>query len=129
VITDLLLVAAGAAAGAPAAVYLYRNADRWRIIAINSVVCALLGCLTALQTTMDSPPPVLLVGEGLLVTAAPMTTVLLPLAAIDPRGYPWQTIRRTARTLALTAMYCSAFAMIGYLSVYVFAGVQYKLKW
>ncbi|OBK01073.1 hypothetical protein A5746_03655 [Mycolicibacterium conceptionense] len=128
-ITDLLLVAAGAAVGAPTAVYLYRNADRWRIIAINSVVCALLGCLTALQSTMDAPPPVLLVGEGLLVTAAPLTTVLLPLAAIDLREYPWRTIRRIARTLASTAMYCSAFAMVGYLSVYVFVGVQYKLKW
>ncbi|WP_166903238.1 hypothetical protein [Mycobacterium sp. DL440] len=127
--TDLLLVAAGGAVGAPAAAFLYRNADRWRIIAINSVVCALLGCLTALQTTMDSPPPVLLVGEGLLVTAAPLTTVLFPLAAIEPREHIWQAIRRAARTLALTAMYCSAFAMLGYLSVYVFAGVQYKLKW
>ncbi|KLI07652.1 hypothetical protein ACT17_10770 [Mycolicibacterium conceptionense] len=63
------------------------------------------------------------------MTAAPLTTVLLPLAAIDLREYPWRTIRRIARTLASTAMYCSAFAMVGYLSVYVFVGVQYKLKW
>ncbi|MED5812393.1 hypothetical protein VST63_08470 [Mycolicibacterium sp. 050232] len=127
--TDLLLVAAGAATGAPAAVYLYRNADRWRIVAVNCVVCALLGCVTGLQATMDSPPVALLFGEGLLVTAAPITTVLLPLTAISDRGDLRRAILRTARLLGITALYCSAFALLGYLSVYVFAGVQYKLKW
>ncbi|OMC40174.1 hypothetical protein A5740_24485 [Mycobacterium sp. GA-1841] len=128
-ITDLALVGLGAAVGAPAAVYLYRNADRWRITAFNCVVCALLGCLTAVQSTADSPPALLLVGEGLLVTAAPITTVLLPMAAFSDRTHTWQAIRRAGRALAITGLYCSAFALLGYLSVYVFAGVQYKLKW
>lgn len=128
-ITDMVLLGVGGAVGALAAVYLYRNADRWRITAINCVVCALLGCLTAVQATADSPPALLLFGEGLLVTAAPITTVLLPMATFDDRAHTWPGIRRAARTLATTALYCSAFALLGYLSVYVFAGVQYKLKW
>lgn len=128
-ITDALLVGAGGAVGAPAAVYLYRNADRWRTTAINCVVCALLGFLTALQVKFDSAPALLLVGQGMLVTAAPITTVLLPLTAIGDREPTWQLVRRAARALAITGMYCSAFALLGYLSVYAFAGVQYKLKW
>lgn len=125
---DLILVGLGGALGALIAVRLHRNADRWHIVAINCAVCALLGGLTAADRVV-SGPLISLVGHGALLTAAPLTSVLLPLSAAPGgpgTGFP---VRRTARALALNTTYCAAFALIGYLSMYALVGIYYKLSW
>ena len=125
---QLLLILAGGALGACIAMRLYRGADQWRVTAVNCAVCTLLGGVEASDQLTGTYLGVFL-AQGLLITAAPMCSVLLPYNRTPDRAQAWPVVRRAARGLVVNSVYGCAFATLGYIVVFSIVSIAYKLTW
>jgi hypothetical protein len=127
-VNQLGYVALGGAVGSGLTVV----AHRWpsgasRVLAVNAVVCGLLGAFSA--AGVHSAGLTALLGYGVLSTAAPLTSVLLPLPTARDAAHVWGLARRAAVAMATNGIVCAAFATAGYLAVAVGITIYRKLTW
>jgi hypothetical protein len=121
-------VALGGALGSALAVIVCHSApSRPRVLALNAVVCLLMGAFAA--AAPRSAALTALLGYGVLSNAGPLTSVLLPLPVIrEPRDM-WRLARRASFGLATNGLVSAAFAMTGYLAVRFGVTLYQKLTW
>lgn len=120
---SLLLVALGAAVGAPARFLVERRlagAYPWGTFVVNVVGSAVLGAVVAAAGTSASTPVVALVGIGFcgaLTTFGGYAAQVLDLA-VAPSGVPGgQRLVRSVVYAALSVALCVAVAAISYVTV------------
>jgi hypothetical protein len=105
----IVLVAVGAAAGSMVFIVAWQR--RWnsrQILVANVVICALAGAVAgALVYVAQENMVSSFLSYGLLGTAAPFASSLLPPS--PPRNAPdaWQLIRRSAAILAVNILFCA----------------------
>jgi fluoride ion exporter CrcB/FEX len=124
--SQLAWVAFGGALGSALALALYQWAgSQWRVLAVNTAICAVMGMFAA--AAPHSPALQALLGYGVLSTSVPLTSVLLPLPTIAQPTDAWRLLRRTGAALAINGVFCAAFAMAGYLGVQISVTLYDKL--
>lgn len=125
--TQVVLVAVGAAVGSIGLIVAWQRRWDWRqILAFNVGVCALAGAVAgsqvfvAQQTMLSS-----FLGYGLFGTAATFASSLLP--ASPPRNVSdaWLLIRRTGAIVAVNALFCATAASATYM---LFAGSFFYVR-
>jgi hypothetical protein len=115
----IVLVAVGAAAGSMVFIVAWQR--RWnsrQILVANVVICALAGAVAgALVYVAQENMASSFLSYGLLGTAAPFASSLLPPS--PPRNAPdaWQLIRRSAAILAVNILFCATAASATYMLI------------
>jgi hypothetical protein len=115
----IVLVAVGAAAGSMVFIVAWQR--RWnsrQILVANVVICALAGAVAgALVYVAQENMVSSFLSYGLLGTAAPFASSLLPPS--PPRNAPdaWQLIRRSAAILAVNILFCATAASATYMLI------------
>ena len=113
---QLVLVAVGAAAGSMVFIVAWLRRWTWRrILAANAIVCALAGAVAgalvfgAQESVFSS-----FLNYGLLGTAAPFASTLLPSSPPRNMSDACQLIRRTGAILAGNTLFCATAASVTY---------------
>jgi hypothetical protein len=123
-VTQLLLVALGGALGSAVFLILYYNPpSQWRVLVVNSAACMVLASVVTLIPQVGTAFG--LVAFGVLTSVAPLTSVLLPMPKILRAADAWRLIRRSSIALAANAVFCTSFAVAGYLAAYVGASIYH----
>jgi hypothetical protein len=123
-VTQLLLVAVGGALGSAVFLILYYHPpSQWRVLAVNSGACMVLASVVTLVPQLGMAFG--LVAFGVLTSVAPLTSVLLPMPKILRPADAWRLIRRSSIALAVNAVFCTSFAVAGYLAVYLSATIYH----
>jgi hypothetical protein len=121
-------VALGGALGSGLTVMVHRwPTGASRALAMNAVASGLLGAFSA--AGWHSAALTALLGYGVLSTAAPLTSVLLPLPTARDVANIWGLARRAAIAMATNGIVCAAFATGGYLAVQIGITIYRKLTW
>lgn len=112
-----VLVALGAVVGAVALAASWQAGWGWRqIVYVNTGVSALAGALAgALIFSANQSVLALFLGFGVLQTAAPFASVLLPFPSPQDASEAWRLIRRTCGLLALNCAFCATAASAAYI--------------
>jgi fluoride ion exporter CrcB/FEX len=111
--TEVVFVALGGAVGGAVAIrWLVQSASRWVVLALISVICALMGAFVTL-IPHPSGAVSLFIGPGLLATLATSISLMLPLPRLQNSSEIWQLAKRMTVSLALVTFYGLMFAMIG----------------
>jgi hypothetical protein len=115
----VVLVALGSAVGS--VVFLTAQRRRWcwrRILAVNAGICAVAGALAGILIFGASNSVIWsFIGYGVLGTAAPFTSTLVPLSPPHRTSDAWRLISRTGALLAVNALFCATSAMAAYMIV------------
>lgn len=106
----------GAGAAVVLSLFYYRLPSTRLVTAVNGCACALLGALTAYPHFDPVLTPLV---AGFLSTAAPLTSVFLPWPAIETMSEAMRFAGRVGGLLALNLLYGTAFAIVGFLSVFL----------
>lgn len=116
---QVVLVAAGAAAGSAGLIVAWRRRWSWRqILAFNVCLCALAGAVAGSQVLEARETAVTsFLGYGLCGTAATFVSSLLPPSPPHSRADAWRLVRRTAALLAVNALFCGTVAAATYMLV------------
>ena len=120
--TQLLLVALGGALGSAVFLILYHHPpSQWQVVAVNSAACMVLASVVTLVPQVGMAFG--LIAFGVLTSVAPLTSVLLPMPKVLRPADAWVLFRRSSIALAVNAVFCTGFAVAGYLAVYVSASI------
>jgi hypothetical protein len=123
-VTQVLLVALGGALGSAVFRMLYyQPPSQWRVVVVNSAACMVLASVVTLVPQLGMAFG--LVAFGVLTSVAPLTSVLLPMPKVLRPADAWRLIRRSSIALAVNAVFCTSFAVVGYLGVYIGATIYY----
>ena len=115
--SEVVFVALGGAVGGAVAIrWLVQSASQWVVLALISVICALMGAFVAL-IPHPSGAVSLFIGPGLLATLATSISLMLPLPRLQNSSDVWQLAKRMTVSLALVTFYGLVFAMIGNMMV------------
>ncbi|ULE33623.1 hypothetical protein [Mycobacterium sp. IDR2000157661] len=122
-----MLVAIGAGAASMVLLVAWRRRWGWRtVLLFNVVVSALAGAVAgALGFVNPESPLAALLSYGLLGTAAPFLSTLLPPTAPRDVAEVWSLLRRSAGILALTTLCGATAASATYM---VIAGAFFYLR-
>jgi hypothetical protein len=127
-VNEVAYAALGGALGSGLTVMVHRwPMPASRVLAMNAAVCGLLGAFSA--TGAQSAGLTALLGYGVLSTAAPLTSVLLPLPTARDAAQIRGLTRRAAIALATNGIVGAAFATGGYLAVQIGVTIYRKLTW
>jgi hypothetical protein len=125
-VTQLFLVALGGALGSAVFLILYHHPpSQSRVLAVNCAACMMLASVVTLIPQVGMAFG--LVAFGVLTSVAPLTSVLLPMPKILRPVDAWVLIRRSSIALAVNAVFCTSFAVAGYLAVYVSATIYHMV--
>jgi hypothetical protein len=114
-----VLVAVGAVAGAMAFMVAWQRRWDWRrILAFNVAVSALAGAVAgALDFVSQENVVSSFLSYGVLGTAAPFASLLLPTSAPRDASDAWDVIRRTAGILVISTLFCATAASATYMVI------------
>jgi hypothetical protein len=117
--THLVAVAVGAAAGSAGFIVAWQRRWCWRrIVGFNVIVSALAGAVAgALDFFAQENLVSSFLSYGLLGTAAPFASSLLPASAPRTVSDAWKVIRRTAGILAVSVLFCATAASATYMVI------------
>jgi hypothetical protein len=117
--THLVLVAVGAAAGSMGFIVACQHRWGWRrILAFNVGVCALAGAVTgALFFVSEENLLWSFLSYGVLGTAAPFASTLLPPSPPHNVSDGWRFVRRVAGILAVNTLCCATAASATYMLI------------
>lgn len=113
-----LMCVGGAGAAVLLSLFYFRQPSIRLVIAGNCGACALVAALTVYPHYYPVLTPV---AAGFLSTAAPLTSVFQPWPAIETMSEALRFAARVGGLLALNLLYGTAFAMVGFLSVFLVA--------
>jgi len=105
-------VLGGAIGGAVAIRWLVQRASHWVVLALISVICALMGAFVAINPH-PSGAVSLFMGPGLLATLTTPILLMLPLPRLQDYSDVWQLAKRMTVSLALVTFYGLVFAIVG----------------
>jgi hypothetical protein len=117
--THFVLVAVGAAAGSMAFIVAWQRRWDWRrILAFNVVVSALAGAVAgALDFVAQENVVSSFLSYGVLGTAAPFASLLLPPSAPRNVSEAWHVIRRTVGIVLVSTLFCATAASATYMVI------------
>jgi hypothetical protein len=117
--THVVLVALGAAAGSTAFLVAWRHRWGWRrVLALNVGVSALAGAVAGgLLFASEQNVLFSFLSYGLLGTAAPFASSLVPVSTVRNATDAWRLVRRVAGILSVNTICCATAASATYMVI------------